>query len=69
LKPEASALTLPLMMLHVTLISLAYQTVLVFIGNIVAVRLKGFPGARLIATKAAGITLIALSLKLATGIF
>ena len=44
-------------------------TVLVFIGNIVAVRLKGFPGARLIATRVAGITLIALRLKLATGIF
>lgn len=68
LKPSASPLTLPVMMLHVTILSLAYQAAVVLIGNIVAVRLKQFSSARLIATRLAGVTLIALSMKLASRI-
>ncbi len=68
LKPNASPMTLPVMMLHVTILSLVYQAALVFIGNIVAVRLKKFSSARLIASRLAGVTLIALSMKLASGI-
>lgn len=68
LKPNASPMTLPVMMLHVTILSLVYQAALVFIGNIVAVRLKEFSSASLIASRLAGVTLIALSMKLASGI-
>jgi len=68
LKPNASTITLPAMMLHVTILSLAYQTALVLIGNLVAVRLKAFLHARLIATRLAGVTLIGLSVKLASSI-
>lgn len=68
LKPNASAITLPAMMLHVTVFSLVYQTALVLIGNVVARRLKGFLYARQLATRLAGITLIGLSAKLASSI-
>lgn len=68
LEPNASAITLPIMMLHVIILSLGYQTMLVLIGNVVAVRLKSFLYARLIATRFAGLTLIGLSAKLAASI-
>ena len=68
LKPNASAITLPAMMLHVTVFSLVYQTALVLIGNVVAGRLKGFLYARQLANRLAGITLIGLSAKLASNI-
>lgn len=68
LKPNASAITLPAMMLHVTVFSLVYQTALVLIGNVVAGRLKGFLYARQLANRLAGITLIGLSAKLASSI-
>lgn len=68
LKPNPSPLTLPVMMLHVTILSLVYQAALVLIGNIIAVRLKTFSSSRLIATRLAGVTLIALSMKLASRI-
>lgn len=68
LKPNAASITLPAMMLHVTALSLVYQTALVLIGNVVAVRLKGFLYARQIATRFAGVTLIGLSAKLASSI-
>ena len=68
LKPHASPTTLPVMMLHVTILSLVYQAALVFIGNLVAVRLKGISFARVIASRLAGVTLIALSMKLASRI-
>lgn len=68
LKPNPSAATLPVMMLHVTVLSLLYQTALVLIGNIVALRLKEIASARVVASRLAGITLIALSMKLASRI-
>ena len=66
--PNASAITLPAMMLHVTVFSLVYQSALVLIGNVVAGRLKGFLYARQLANRLAGITLIGLSAKLASNI-
>lgn len=68
LKPNASPMTLPVMMLHVTILSLVYQAALVFIGNLVAVRLKEISSARVIASRLAGVTLMALSMKLASRI-
>lgn len=68
LKPNPSSFTLPVMMLHVTTLSLVYQAALVLIGNVVAVRLGEFSSARLIATRLAGATLIALGVKLGSGI-
>ncbi len=68
LKPNPSPLTLPVMMLHVTILSLLYQTALVLIGNVVAARLKNIASAKLGACRLAGVTLIALSAKLASGI-
>lgn len=68
LRPGASAATLPVMMLHVTVVSLAYQAALVLVGNLVAVRLAAFAGARRAASQAAGLALIALGAKLAAGV-
>ena len=68
LKPNASAITLPAMMLHVTVFSLVYQTALVLIGNVVSERVKVFSYARQLANQLAGITLIGLSAKLASNI-
>jgi leucine efflux protein len=68
LKPDASTITLPAMMLHVTVLSLLYQIALVLIGNILAVRLRGFAHARQIATRLAGVMLIGLSARLASSI-
>jgi threonine/homoserine/homoserine lactone efflux protein len=65
LKPGASLATLALMMAHVTAISLAYQTALVFVGNSVAARLKALPSARRIATRLSGLALVGLGVKLA----
>lgn len=68
LQPGASTATLVVMMLHVTVLSLLYQTALVLLGNLVAVRLAAFPGSRRTATRFAGLALIGLSIKLALGI-
>jgi leucine efflux protein len=68
LKPDASTIILPAMMLHVTVLSLLYQIALVLIGNILAVRLRGFAHARQIATRLAGVMLIGLSARLASSI-
>lgn len=65
LKPSASTATLAAMMLHVTLLSLAYQAVLVFAGNATARRLAAIPSARRIATRLAGVALIGFGIKLA----
>jgi threonine/homoserine/homoserine lactone efflux protein len=64
---EASTATLAVMMAHVVVISLAYQTALVLVGNAVAARLKGLPAARTVATRLAGIALIGFGIKLALG--
>lgn len=68
LQPGASMATLVVMMLHVTVLSLLYQTALVLLGNFVVVRLTPFPGSRRIATRFAGLALLGLSIKLALGI-
>jgi leucine efflux protein len=65
IQPQASALTLAVMMTHVTVLSLIYQTGLVLVGNVVAARLKALPSARKIATRLAGLALIGFGLKLA----
>jgi threonine/homoserine/homoserine lactone efflux protein len=65
LRPDASTLTLGVMMLHVTVISFCYQAGLVVVGNAVAARLKALPSARRIATRLAGFALIAFGIKLA----
>ncbi|RCW73734.1 LysE family transporter [Pseudorhodoferax soli] len=68
IQPGASAATLPVMMLHVTVLSLAYQAALVLVGNLLAVRLAAFAGARRTATRLAGVALIALGARLAGGV-
>ena len=65
LRPNASTTTLVAMIVHVTIISLLYQTLLVLLGNSLALKLKAFPFARRIATRLAGIALIAFGIKLA----
>jgi threonine/homoserine/homoserine lactone efflux protein len=65
IQPQASAVTLAVMMAHVTVISLLYQAGLVLIGNAVAARLKSLPSARKIATRLAGLALIGFGIKLA----
>jgi leucine efflux protein len=65
LAPDASGLTLAAMMLHVTVLSMVYQTILVLVGNVVAERLRALPSARKIATRLAGTALIGFGLKLA----
>jgi threonine/homoserine/homoserine lactone efflux protein len=65
IQPQASALTLAVMMAHVTLLSLLYQTGLVLLGNAVAAHLKAIPSARKIATRLAGLALLGFGIKLA----
>ncbi|WP_018152191.1 LysE family translocator [Leeia oryzae] len=64
---SASSLTLGIMMLHVTLLSLVYQAGLVLVGNQLAKRLAGFPSARKVATRLAGVALVGFGVKLALG--
>ncbi|KNY11214.1 threonine transporter [Achromobacter piechaudii] len=68
LTPQASTATLWAMMLHVTVLSLLYQSALVLIGNLVARRCVAFVGARTVATRLAGLALIGLSIKLASDV-
>lgn len=65
LQADATPVTLGAMVLHVTLLSLFYQTGLVLLGNAVARRLSTLPGARRLATRLTGIALLAFGLKLA----
>lgn len=65
LSPESTPVTLVILMVHVTSISLMYQTILVFTGNAVACRLSRWQYARLIATRLAGVALIGFGIKLA----
>jgi len=57
--------TLGAMMAHVSLISLAYQTSLVLVGNAVAVRLSRFQHTRILARRLVGLGLIGFGIKLA----
>jgi len=65
LSTGSTPVTLLTLMLHVTAISLLYQTVLVLAGNAVSRRLSRWQYARLIATRLAGIALIGFGVKLA----
>jgi threonine/homoserine/homoserine lactone efflux protein len=67
LRADASPVTLGVMMAHVTVISLIYQTGLVFIGNMLARKLSALPYARKLATRHAGVALIGFGVKLALG--
>jgi leucine efflux protein len=67
LQPTASAATLATMMVHVVAISFVWQVGLAYVGNAVAVRLRGRPTARLCARRVAGCALVALGLELAAG--
>jgi leucine efflux protein len=58
LRPDASTVTLVVMMAHVTVLSFLYQLGLVLVGNGIASKLKSLPSARKIATRLAGVALI-----------
>lgn len=65
LRADSPPATLVAMMLHVTLISFAWQMALVLVGNAAARRLARWRQARRIATRAAGIALIGFGARLA----
>lgn len=65
LNADSSPTTLFILMAHVTVISFAYQTILVLAGNAVARRLSQWQYARAVATRLAGIALIGFGVKLA----
>ena len=65
LRADAPRATLLVMMAHVSVLSLAYQSGLVLAGNGVAARLRRLPWARRIATRLAGLALVGFGLKLA----
>lgn len=67
LRADSPPSTLAAMMVHVTLISFAYQAGLVLAGNAIAARLAALPSARRVATRLAGIALIGFGVKLALG--
>jgi len=52
-------------MAHVSLISLVYQTGLVLVGNVVAVKLSRFHCARVLARRLVGLGLLGFGIKLA----
>jgi threonine/homoserine/homoserine lactone efflux protein len=62
---DSEPVTLGLMVLHVSLISLLYQTGLVLAGNAIAVKFSRFPRARTLAGRLAGLGLLGFGLKLA----
>ena len=65
LRPDSSLLTLAALMAHVSIISLAYQALLVTAGNALAARLRNSPGARRLALRLAGLSLVGFGIKLA----
>lgn len=62
---DSTALTLAAMLAHVSLLSLAWQTLLVFAGNAVARRLAHVHGLRVLARRLAGVALLGFGLRLA----
>jgi threonine/homoserine/homoserine lactone efflux protein len=62
---ESTTMTLLILMVHVTAISLIYQTALVLVGNVAARGLARWRYARLLATRLAGVALIGFGLRLA----
>ncbi len=67
LNSDASATTLGVMMLHVTVLSVIYQGALVLVGNRAAFFLRDLPSARRIATCLGGVALIGFGIRLAAG--
>ncbi|MDD2942386.1 MAG: LysE family translocator [bacterium] len=65
LAPNASMITLGVMMVHITVLSLLYQGLLVLLGNRVARGLRKLPSAKLVAIRLAGMALVGLGIKLA----
>ena len=65
--PHTRPVTLGVMVAHVSLICLVYQTCLVLVGDRAARRLSRVKGARVIATRLAGMALIGFGVKLAFG--
>lgn len=65
MRPDSGAATLAALMIHVSLISLLYQSALVLAGNAIAQHLKRIPSARRLATRMAGVALLGFGLKLA----
>ena len=65
LTSDSRPYTFGAMMAHVSLISLAYQTGLVVVGNAVAVRLSRFQHARVLARRLVGLGLVGFGIKLA----
>jgi threonine/homoserine/homoserine lactone efflux protein len=65
LRAGSGPLTLIVMMVHVSLLSLLYQTLLVIVGHAVAVRLSRFRRVRGLAQRLVGLALIGFGVKLA----
>jgi threonine/homoserine/homoserine lactone efflux protein len=65
LSPGSRPRTLGLMMAHVSLISLAYQTGLVFVGHAIAAKFSRVQHARLWARRCVGLGLLGFGIKLA----
>lgn len=65
LTAKSPPMTLAVMIAHVSLISLAYQTGIVLVGNVVSVKLSRFYGARVLANRLAGLGLLGFGIKLA----
>jgi len=65
LAADSDPLTLGVMMAHVGLISLVYQTCLVLVGNAVAVRLSRVQGARVWGRRLVGLGLLGFGVRLA----
>lgn len=65
LRSDARAVTLGIMMVHVTLLSLMYQTLLVLMGNAAAKHLSRIRAVRMVATRLAGLALIGFGVRLA----
>jgi leucine efflux protein len=62
---DSEPLTLAVMMAHVSLISLVYQTGLVLVGHAVAMRLSRFQQARVWARRMVGLGLLGFGIRLA----
>lgn len=65
LTAESSPSTLLVMMLHVTLISLAYQAFLVLVGKVIGGYLSRWKYAKLLATRLTGLAFLGFGVKLA----
>ena len=64
LSVDSKPWTLAILIVHVTVISLIYQTGLVLVGNAIAQRISHWQYSRLIATRLAGVAIIGFGVKL-----